>query len=208
MIFVLNVFITFWVSQISKGAHFGGSVVGLLTAVPLDILRFGKGRQWWGALAALVLIPIVCIAGAVISLNRAGESIVEMQGELAEGEFISRYVVPVREIVTEVRATLQNEAEPLLSKEPADRSAEDVERVVGELARERGELTLLKKKLEDAVLPPNEKIIVRRKGLSKIVDEMIALLDLVQNRLRQGQKLTQSDRRSWQAFINLAEQVH
>jgi rhomboid protease GluP len=195
-IFLLNVFITFAVSQISKGGHFGGGLVGLLTAVPLDVLRFGKGRQWWGALGALVMIPTVCIAAAVISLNRAGES-------LAAEEFDERYIGPVRVTAKEVRATLQDDAEPLLSKDGGDRAAEDVEKVVAKLARERDELTRLKKQLDDADAPADAKIIEQRQKVSNTIDGIGALLNSVQNRLRRGERLSRQDRQLWQEVMKV-----
>jgi rhomboid protease GluP len=193
-IFLLNVLITFGVSQISKGAHFGGGLVGLLTAVPLDTLRFGKGRQWWTALAALVMIPTVSIAGAVISLNRAGES-------LAAEEFDERYIGPVRVVAKEVRATLLDDAEPLLSKDSGDRAAEDVEKVVAKLVRQRDELTRLKKQLDNADTPADEKIVELRQKVSKTIDGIVALLDSVQNRLRRGEGLSGEERQLLQEFM-------
>ena len=100
VVFLLNIFITFGVAQISKGGHFGGGIVGLLVALPLDVLRFGRGKQWWMALAALVAIPIVCIAAGAISLNRNRD-------ELAVVGFEEEYILPIQEVLREARSTLK-----------------------------------------------------------------------------------------------------
>jgi membrane associated rhomboid family serine protease len=70
--FVLNVFITFSISYISKGGHFGGGVVGLIAAVPLDRIRFGRRATRWLAATALVIIPVICGTLVVYSFQFTG----------------------------------------------------------------------------------------------------------------------------------------
>jgi membrane associated rhomboid family serine protease len=60
-VFVLNAMLTFGVTGISKGAHFGGGAAGLLVAIPMDYLRFGTGPQRIVAVLGLVAIPVVCL---------------------------------------------------------------------------------------------------------------------------------------------------
>jgi membrane associated rhomboid family serine protease len=61
-VFVLNLFITFYIPEISKGGHFGGGLIGLLTGVPLDYLRFGRGLKRKLGFIGLVAIPCLCLA--------------------------------------------------------------------------------------------------------------------------------------------------
>lgn len=63
MVFLLNVTITFAVPFISKGAHFGGALVGLLAAVPLHYQRHGRGWRRWLAVGVAVAVPALCAVG-------------------------------------------------------------------------------------------------------------------------------------------------
>ncbi len=58
-VFVLNVIITFSIPAISKGAHFGGGLVGLIAAVPADWIALGSPSRrllgWLGLLAVLLV---------------------------------------------------------------------------------------------------------------------------------------------------------
>jgi hypothetical protein len=70
LVFAINLYITFAVAQISKGAHLGGGIVGFLAAFPLDTLRFGSPVRRLLAAVLLCLLPIVCLAFAIEHLRR------------------------------------------------------------------------------------------------------------------------------------------
>jgi rhomboid protease GluP len=61
-VFVLNVFITFQVPNISKAAHFGGGLAGLLVAFPLDYARYHTGLRRYLAWATAPLLFVVALA--------------------------------------------------------------------------------------------------------------------------------------------------
>jgi hypothetical protein len=71
-VFILNVFITFAVPVISKGGHFGGGLIGLIAAVPLDYLKLGTPAQRRIALVGLIAIPVICIGIVVRSFHFTG----------------------------------------------------------------------------------------------------------------------------------------
>jgi hypothetical protein len=181
-IFLLNVLITFGVPQISKGAHFGGGIVGLLTAVPLDILRFGKGRQWWGGLAALIAIPTLCLAAAVVSLNRSGQSIAETEGRRA-----------VAELLKEIRTTFENGAASLLEKAPGDRPRPQSERVAAELDHERAQLRDLQRRLDGEVEPIEGEDNQTNREMSRGISEVLRLLERAETRLKRDERWTPND---------------
>jgi hypothetical protein len=58
------------IPQISKGAHFGGGLAGLLVAVPLHYQRYGRGWQRWLAAAGVALVPALSLAALVVAENR------------------------------------------------------------------------------------------------------------------------------------------
>lgn len=96
-VFILNVGITFLVPQISKGGHFGGGIVGLVTAIPLDYLKLGTPVQRRLAMIGLVAIPVICIALVLRSFTFTGP------------------VIALRDSVVEARDVYNLRAVPLLS---------------------------------------------------------------------------------------------
>ncbi len=195
VIFLLNIFITFGVAQISKGAHFGGGIVGLLAALPLDVLRFGKGTRWWGALAALIIIPAVCLAAAAISLNRARD-------ELAVIGFEEQYILPIQEVLREARATLK----PLLANNQEDQPPDAVKTMIVNLARERDELVRQKTRLEEANV--SAELVKRRNALLAEVNQILVLFTKLESRLQRGETLTPNDRESLEQFFEATEGIH
>jgi rhomboid protease GluP len=199
VVFLLNIFITFGVAQISKGAHFGGGIVGLLVALPLDVLRFGRGKQWWAALAALVAIPIVCIAAAAISLNRVGGSVAEEERILTVAALQER----VREVLKEARETL----EPIVTNDPEGQSPEEVKKISVELTRERDELLRLKKTLDEVNVRDDVKLMQWREGLSRELSEFISLFEELEARLQRGEQLTEEDRMRLEHFVRVTDAI-
>ena len=61
--FVINAFITFQVPYISKEAHFGGGIAGLLVAFPLDYARFHIGVRRY---LAWLLVPLPVLVSLVL----------------------------------------------------------------------------------------------------------------------------------------------
>jgi membrane associated rhomboid family serine protease len=95
VVFALNVFLTFGWSQISKGAHFGGGLTGLVAAVPLDLMRFGPRVQRRLALLGLVALPILSIGlllgsfvytGPLIAYQYAADSYNAVRVALLNGQ--------------------------------------------------------------------------------------------------------------------------
>jgi len=62
IVFLLNVFITYSFPIISKAGHFGGGAAGLLVAVPMQYLRYGRGWVRCLAAAGMVAVPVVALA--------------------------------------------------------------------------------------------------------------------------------------------------
>jgi membrane associated rhomboid family serine protease len=195
VVFLLNIFITFGVAQISKGAHFGGGIVGLLVALPLDVLRFGRGKQRWVALAALVAIPIICVAAAVMSLNRARD-------ELAVVGFEEEYILPIQEVLREARSTLR----PFLADNQEDPPPDAVRTIIVDLAREQDELVRQKTRLEEANV--SREFTKRRSDALADVSQIIALFTRVETRLQRGETLTPNERESLESFFNVTRRIH
>jgi membrane associated rhomboid family serine protease len=138
VVFALNVFITFGFANISKGGHFGGGIVGLLVAVPLDYLRFGSLRQRLLALGSLIAVPIVCLVAVLVSFRHSGEKIAH--SDLAyQYEFVY------------VRATeyYNTHALPFLNPAAGPANPANLPSTIEALARKRTELASMVESLEN-----------------------------------------------------------
>jgi membrane associated rhomboid family serine protease len=82
-VFILNMIITLSFQEISKGGHFGGGLIGLIAAVPLDYLKFGTRSQRLAAILGLVAIPVICIAIVIRSFAFTGP-VLQLQASLKE----------------------------------------------------------------------------------------------------------------------------
>ncbi|HZU37861.1 MAG TPA: rhomboid family intramembrane serine protease [Gemmataceae bacterium] len=58
---VINLGLTFGFAGISKGGHFGGGIVGILVAVPLDYVIFVHGWRRWLTVAGVLAVPAVSL---------------------------------------------------------------------------------------------------------------------------------------------------
>jgi membrane associated rhomboid family serine protease len=116
IVFILNVGITVGIPQVSKGAHFGGGIIGLVAGVPLDYLRFGRGWQRAAAFAGLIALPVLCLGILIQSFRYTGSLI---QGTVA---------------LREAQYVYDTEARPLLDRDRRNRNAEEANRIADELA--------------------------------------------------------------------------
>jgi membrane associated rhomboid family serine protease len=72
-VFGLNAVITLYFQEfISKEAHFGGGLVGLVAAVPMNYARFGRGWQRGLALLGLLVVVLLGLGWFVLHVLRDG----------------------------------------------------------------------------------------------------------------------------------------
>jgi membrane associated rhomboid family serine protease len=162
--FLLNVFLTFSVTAISKGAHFGGGAVGLLAAVPMDVLRFGRGRQKWLALAGVLMIPVICM-GAVVYKARAERS--------KEAEFADVIVPRIQATIKGALSSVVQEGDESGIRDLEDRKKELLQASV--LLNEAG--PLLDFRLEG-----------ERQGYLKMTANLVQRIDLLTKSLQERAK--------------------
>ncbi len=70
---IMNVMITHLVPNISAAAHYGGGVTGLLLALPLEMVRFGRGGLRVAGAALVLLVPVAAVVVA-LAVQRPLES--------------------------------------------------------------------------------------------------------------------------------------
>jgi membrane associated rhomboid family serine protease len=77
---LLNIFITFAIPGISKEAHFGGGITGLVVSVPLNYLYFGPLWKRGLALAGVAAVPVLAL-GLVLFFLRSDLRKTEQQSD-------------------------------------------------------------------------------------------------------------------------------
>jgi membrane associated rhomboid family serine protease len=165
-VFILNIYITFAFSQISKGGHFGGGIVGLIAAVPLDSVRFGRQWKRWLASAALAAMPLICVEAVLVSFRSTGELI--EQDELA-GEAVRFYNDDVLPVLVQ----------PLRPREP-----QEVQKLIGSVS---AKVTALKqgiKRLQEEEPYWNPAVNSDRRRVEKNLQELLDRFDAALKKLR------------------------
>lgn len=84
IVIALNAMFSF-LPGISWAGHLGGGVVGFLTAGLLNALRFGNRPRRYAALGLLAAIPVLCIGGLLVAMQR-GEAWAAYRQHVADEE--------------------------------------------------------------------------------------------------------------------------
>lgn len=151
MVFVLNVFITFSVANISKGGHFGGGLAGLMAAVPLHYLRFGRPGQRVLAFVGLFALPLLCVAALAYFLaGKGGEEIRAFSARFDAALWEGYFGPKVDHVADLAGAVYDKQVKPLLERHPDRRDPAEIEKTVASLARVKTQVDGLSRLLQEA----------------------------------------------------------
>lgn len=188
-IFFLNVLITLTIPGISRGAHFGGGLAGLVVAFPLDVLRFGRGGQRALALAGVAAVPLLCVA----LLRQAwhgpqGVAVREREAVREAVPWEQRYIPEIQSAASAARRQFYQQADPLLAVSPELRPPAQVKQFCRELARTRERMHAIRDEVERA--GPFWSSTVRRvqQTSANYLNAWIHLLDETEHALANGRE--------------------
>jgi membrane associated rhomboid family serine protease len=186
IVFVLNVFITFAVSNISKEAHFGGGAVGALVGVFLVWQRFGSRPLRWLAVAGLIATPLLCL-GALHEARRFN-----VQWEQLE---LERYYLPrVARLESDaVQGLKEADVDRLLAQNAQRRDPAAVDKAVAALARARAGLEGAQRLLRQSGPYRDPDVVEARQARLDYLAAQIRLFELAERELRDGEKWTEKD---------------
>ncbi|HEV3257090.1 MAG TPA: rhomboid family intramembrane serine protease [Gemmataceae bacterium] len=183
IVLALNVALTYGIPGISKGGHFGGGIIGLIAAVPLDGLRWGRGRQRVLALLALIAIPVLCVA-YVLPFPK-GET-----GAALKGDDFREHALPRIEADLQAAAAVRADARKLLAEREPD--GDRLKETLDALSRRRQSLTAAAERLENAGPFAPERVEAGReyyqKALEDSAEQVASVEDNVRKRLDQRQR--------------------
>lgn len=203
IVFISNLLITFYIPEISKGAHFLGGAVGLLAALPLDYVRFGPpGRRWLGW-AALAAIPAFCVAWLERSFEGAnGETIRQVNAQREAFRSDLELAPQLDRVEGEAVDLYNHHAEPLLQERPERRDPEEVRRTIGQLVDAKGRLADLSRRLSSAGPVDDVQAEKRRREELDYAEALAHLLGLTADALTPAH-----DRKEREARVRAQEKV-
>jgi rhomboid protease GluP len=140
-VFLVNLVLLIFISSfknVSGWGHFGGAVAGALTAMLLQLHRFGPPVWRWLAIAGFV--PLVWFGHFALVHARVTDP---RWQEIEWKVFRDSFAKPFLATLIEVKKTYRQSALPLLEKHPTRREAAKVETVLAELTQQRDKLQAL-----------------------------------------------------------------
>lgn len=204
VVFALNIAITLGVPHISRGAHFGGGLVGLVAAVPVVYLRFGRWFERVLAASALVAIPAACViimlrgceahAGQIRA--RAAE-IEALQADRDAREFNQRLMPGINQAVKKASAEYLNEFLPLLEQRPKRRDPDEVNRVAASLTEAETEVNAEAARLRQSRPFASRRVETVRQVGVEYLQEWGKLLAMSRDALQQGANWPEDDRKAF-----------
>jgi membrane associated rhomboid family serine protease len=186
IVVLLNIVISF-VPGISKEAHFGGGIAGMLTAWLLNYARFARGWPRLLSLVAVMLVPLVPLAELVRERNRT-------VGARAEMEQINEEVGPqARQLQQQAEKAYELQVEKLLEQHPRRRDPNKVQKALAALLEAQEQLHQAADILEKAGPYTSLGIQRYRNAYKDWIEEQAKLFALYERCLREGENWTEQD---------------
>jgi rhomboid protease GluP len=195
-IFLVNLVLLVFISSfqnVSGWGHFGGAAAGALTAMLLQLHRFGPPLWRW--LAIIGFVPMIWYGHyAIVRARTTDPNWLTVEGN----EFLERHARPVHKAMKEARRIYDEEVEPLLERHPTRRDPEKVEALGPVLEEQKRKLIAVADALARAG-PYYDRVVEEAQDTGwEYVRAGIELFDLAERVLRLGEKRTDKDRHALQ----------
>lgn len=192
-VFILNIGITLSIPNISRGAHFGGGLAGLVAAVFVDWIRFGRGPQRAVAILGLAALPVGYDAWMMRSLKHIEDRVFATE-ERTEVPFFNATYMPGISRQLEASEALYDEVETdLLDRVVPRRDEDQVRRALERLAASRAELAKQRVVLQVAGPFRSPRVKKARDLAVDYFQSLDELLATTEEALRRGEGWTPDD---------------
>jgi membrane associated rhomboid family serine protease len=165
IVLVINIGITFGVPNISAAAHFGGGVVGAITALLLNYQRFGGPVPRRLSLLGLIALPVICL-GSVAVAER-----IDPRWQVLQLQELYRQ--PVDEASRSLRTTVA----PFQGQPFRVLSIQEVKEAVGGLGQARAEFYQALERLRGMGPYPNATVEQRRQQVIRELATKVAVYE-------------------------------
>lgn len=222
---ILNVGITLYFDEISKGGHFGGGLVGLVVAVPLHYQRFGRGWRRWVALAGLVPAPMLCLAAlarpekvaALVGADKLAKNWAQLTRQQEASKAVVDYQREVEALDKQATEAYKQHVKFLFDdRHPTRRQPEEIKKAVEVLSQQREKLSQAAKLLADARPHQTKELEEARKAGQEYFRDQAAFFQLAEDYLKQGKgddgtfqgqrRRAEERRKEWQDGIQKSRQ--
>jgi rhomboid protease GluP len=193
-VFLVNLVLLVFISSfknVSGWGHFGGAVAGALTAILLQLYRFGPPFWRWLAIAGFV--PLVWYGHFTLSHARFTNPAWQ---RTEEEYFAHRFYPLVRDSLGEAREVYQEKVGPLLEKHPTRRDPAQVEAVLPILDVQKRALNVLAAQLDHAGPYASPEAEEARQVGREYVLAMVEWFAEAEHILQLGDKRTDKDRQA------------
>jgi membrane associated rhomboid family serine protease len=139
---VLSIILTLNVPFISRGAHFGGGIAGVILVLPVDYLRYGRGLQRWLAVIVLLAAPAAAVGIAYRSLERMAarlqieEPVDQARIDNDYDHFKNEYLQDIGKTLRD-SVTLSKPVKRLLETDVKQRNADEVQKMLTRISDQR-----------------------------------------------------------------------
>lgn len=186
--FVLLIFISSF-RNVSGWGHFGGAAAGALTAMLLQLHRFGPPIWRW--LAILGFLPMIWYGHYALLRAR----LTNPTWQEVEKGYIKDHISPtIRRVTRKAREVYQEDVEPLLEMHPTRRDAAKVEAALPILGEQQRELSALAEQLDRAGPYVSRQAEEARQVGQDYVRSMAEWFAFAEHLLQLGDKRTDKDR--------------
>ena len=193
-IFVVNLVLLIFISSfpnVSGWGHFGGAAAGALTAVLLQLHRFGPPIWRW--LAIVGFVPLAWYGHYAIEHARATDP---KWFAVEDQQFVNRHVRPILKAMKKAREIYFEKVEPVLDIHPTRRDPDKVKAVLPIVEEQKRQLTSLADELAHAGPYHSPDAEQAREVGRELVLAGVELFNLAEQLLDKGEKRTDKDRRA------------
>lgn len=193
-IFLVNLVLLIFISSfknVSAWGHFGGAAAGALSAMLLQLHRFGPPVWRW--LAIIGFVPMAWYGHYAIERARATDP---RWFAAEDKQFEDRYARPILKAMRKAREVYFEKVEPVLETHPTRRDAAKVEAVMPIIEEQKRELTSQADELAHAGPYHSPEAEEARAVGRQFVLATVELFNLAEQLLEKGEQRTDKDRRA------------
>jgi membrane associated rhomboid family serine protease len=193
---------------VSWGGHLGGAIVGLVVGVLLHYQRFG-GPVWrWGAVLAVMAVPVLCVGGLYRYIQTSPASWANAIQGFEIDRMNDHYLPAAHATLEEAMKKYEELAEPLRRQHPERRKSTAVQEALQALAEQRTKLLDTSQLLSKAGPFRSRRVEETRQVRQEILEQEAKLFEMTEQYLQNNEKNDEALDRQEEAIDKLIKRFH